>query len=383
MTVTAPQGFQACGLDAGVAAGDAPDLALVVNRGPKRAAAGLFTANRVQAAPVLWSRQVLAAGALRAVVLNSGGANSCTGPLGFQDAHRTAEHAASLLDCDAAQVAVCSTGPIGARLPVDNLLAGLNRALTLLSDDGGDAAALAIRDADAEAKMAVSQGAGFTVGGMAAGMGGHQAGLATLLVVLTTDADLDAAALDAALRQVVPQTFDRIDTAGATSTNDTVLLLASGASGHTPTAAEFQAALEDVCAELARRLVADADGLGKDVVIMVEHAANEADAREVGRALARSDLLGGAILAERPNWARVLSAVGATSASFEPERVSIAVNGVWVCRDGSVAPPGDPVDTSAREVRIAVDLGAGAASLTAWTNDQVSAYVARALVSQA
>jgi glutamate N-acetyltransferase/amino-acid N-acetyltransferase len=374
MSVTAARGFRACGVSAGITAGAGEDVAIVVNDGPRCAAAGVFTSNRLQAAPVLWSRQVLTGGELRAVVLNSGGANACTGPLGFQDTHRTAEHAAALLGVDAARVAVCSAGVIGSRLPMDSLLRGLEHGVARLSRAGGGDAASAIRGRDAAVKNAVGHGLGFTVGGMAGGASLGPAGLGTVLAVLTTDADLDAAALEVTLRQVAPETFDRIDAAGCASTNDSVLLLASGVSGVTPAAAEFLAVVEDVCADLARQLVADADGASREVLIEVEHAANEADARQVCRALAQRDLLAGSVLGGRQHWARVLAAIGATSASFEPDRLSLALDGVWVFRHGSPAEP-RPETSEARPVRIRVDLAAGPAALSAWTNDLASAYI--------
>ncbi|MCU0265039.1 MAG: bifunctional glutamate N-acetyltransferase/amino-acid acetyltransferase ArgJ [Actinomycetia bacterium] len=375
MSVTAPRGFRAAGVAAGLKSSGAPDVALVVNDGPGQAAAGVFTSNRVQAAPVRWSRQVLTAGELHAVVLNSGGANACTGPGGFQDTHATAEHVAAALDCGAGEVAVCSTGLIGVRLPMDRLLAGVDVAVAALADDGGAAAAEAIRTTDTVAKQATAAGAGFTVGGMAKGAGMLAPGLATMLVVLTTDAVADAAALDAALRSATARTFDRVDSDGCMSTNDTVLLLASGASGVAPAAAELATAVEAVAAALARQLVADAEGASKDLAIEVRGAATEEDAVTVGRAVARSSLLKCAVHGEDPNWGRVLAAVGTTTVPFDPDALAVAINGVWVCRDGAPAADRDLVDMSGREVRITVDLAAGAATATVWTNDLTAAYV--------
>ncbi len=375
MSVTAPRGFRAAGVAAGLKSSGAPDVALVVNDGPGQAAAGVFTSNRVQAAPVRWSRQVLTAGELHAVVLNSGGANACTGPGGFQDTHATAEHVAAALGCGAGEVAVCSTGLIGVRLPMDRLLAGVDVAVAALADDGGAAAAEAIRTTDTVAKQATAAGAGFTVGGMAKGAGMLAPGLATMLVVLTTDAVADAAALDAALRSATARTFDRVDSDGCMSTNDTVLLLASGASGVAPAAAELATAVEAVAAALARQLVADAEGASKDLAIEVRGAATEEDAVTVGRAVARSSLLKCAVHGEDPNWGRVLAAVGTTTVPFDPDALAVAINGVWVCRDGAPAADRDLVDMSGREVRITVDLAAGAAAATVWTNDLTAAYV--------
>ncbi|MDX3235851.1 bifunctional glutamate N-acetyltransferase/amino-acid acetyltransferase ArgJ [Streptomyces sp. ME03-5709C] len=375
MSVTAAQGFTAAGIAAGIKENGNPDLALVVNNGPRLAAAGVFTSNRVKAAPVLWSEQVLKGGQVSAVVLNSGGANACTGPLGFQDTHATAEAVADALGQSAGEVAVCSTGLIGVRLPMDKLLPGVAKAAAELSPHGGEKAAIAIRTTDTVHKTAVYEGAGWTVGGMAKGAGMLAPGLATMLVVLTTDADLDSAALDKALRAATRTTFDRVDSDGCMSTNDTVLLLASGASGATPDAEPFAAAVEEVCADLARQLVGDAEGASKDIRIEVINAATEDDAVEVGRSIARNNLLKCAIHGEDPNWGRVLSAIGTTSAAFEPDRLNVAINGVWVCTSGSVGEDRELVDMRYREVRITADLAAGSESATVWTNDLTAEYV--------
>ncbi|MFB4197444.1 bifunctional glutamate N-acetyltransferase/amino-acid acetyltransferase ArgJ [Streptomyces carpaticus] len=377
MSVTAAQGFQAAGIAAGIKENGNPDLALVVNEGPRRAAAGVFTANRVKAAPVLWSEQVLKGGEVSAVVLNSGGANACTGPLGFQDTHATAEKVAEALGAShsAGEIAVASTGLIGVRLPMDALLPGVDTAVAALSRHGGEKAAIAIKTTDSVHKTAVAEGEGFTVGGMAKGAGMLAPGLATMLVVLTTDADLDSATLDRALRQATRTTFDRVDSDGCMSTNDTVLLLASGASGTTPAYDAFASAVHEVCADLARQLIGDAEGASKDIRIEVVGAADEDDAVEVGRSIARNNLLKCAIHGEDPNWGRVLSAIGTTSAVFEPDRLGVAINGVWVCKDGSVGEDRDQVDMRFREVRITADLAAGDASAVIWTNDLTADYV--------
>ena len=375
MSVTAAAGFRAAGVAAGLKSSGAPDVALVVNDGPAFAAAGVFTANRVKAAPVLWSEQVLTAGALRAVVLNSGGANACTGADGFADTHRTAEHTAAVLGVGAGEVAVCSTGLIGVRLPMPELTGGVEQAVTALAPDGGPAAAAAIMTTDTVAKQATRAGAGFTVGGMAKGAGMLAPSLATMLVVVTTDAVADAADLDAALRAATRVTFDRVDSDGCMSTNDTVLLMASGASGTQPTRQQLTDAVTAVCADLARQLVGDAEGASKDVRIDVTGAASEADALEVGRALARCNLLKCAIHGEDPNWGRVLAQVGTTRAAFEPDALDVAINGVWVCRKGAVGEDRDLVDMSARAVTISVELGAGDSTATIWTNDLTAAYV--------
>jgi glutamate N-acetyltransferase/amino-acid N-acetyltransferase len=375
VTVTVPRGFRAAGVAAGLKSSGAEDVALVVNDGPLLSAAGVFTANRVKAAPVLWSEQVLKAGELAAVVLNSGGANACTGPAGFQDTHATAEQVATLVGCGAGDVAVCSTGLIGERLPMDLLRTGVRAAADSLDHEGGAAAARAIMTTDSVPKTVAVQGAGFTVGGMAKGAGMLAPGLATMLVVLTTDAVATPAALDATLRSATRRTFDRVDSDGCMSTNDTVLLLASGASGIEPSATQLGAAVEEACARLATMLVADAEGAGKEIAVEVVRAADEADAVEVAKAVTRSNLLKCAIGGQDPNWGRVLAAVGTTSATFEPADLAVAINGVWVCRDGAAGEDRALVDLSDRRVRIVVDLAAGDATATVWTNDLTAAYV--------
>jgi glutamate N-acetyltransferase/amino-acid N-acetyltransferase len=376
VSVTAAKGFRAAGVAAGIKENGNPDLALVVNDGPRRAAAGVFTSNRVKAAPVLWSEQVVKGGAVTAVVLNSGGANACTGPRGFQDTHATAEKAAEVLGHSAGEVAVASTGLIGVTLPMDRLLPGVDLAAAELSEHGGETAAVAIKTTDTVHKTAaVDSGRGWTVGGMAKGAGMLAPGLATMLVVLTTDADVDAPGLDKALRDATRVTFDRADSDGCMSTNDTVLLLASGASGVTPAHDDFADAVRTVCADLARQLIGDAEGASKDIRIDVVNAATEDEAVDVGRAIARSNLLKCAIHGEDPNWGRVLSAIGTTSAAFEPDRLNVAINGVWVCRGGAVGDDRELVDMRFREVVITADLAAGAAAASIWTNDLTADYV--------
>ncbi|GGT76704.1 bifunctional glutamate N-acetyltransferase/amino-acid acetyltransferase ArgJ [Streptomyces lateritius] len=380
MSVTAAKGFTAAGIAAGIKENGNPDLALVVNNGPRRAAAGVFTSNRVKAAPVLWSQQVLATGELTAVVLNSGGANACTGPQGFQDTHATAEKVAEVLsaagtETGAGEVAVASTGLIGLLLPMDKVLAGVEKAAGELSEYGGEKAAIAIKTTDTVHKTSVVTKDGWTVGGMAKGAGMLAPGLATMLVVLTTDADVDAEGLDAALRQSTKVTFDRVDSDGCMSTNDTVLLLASGASGVTPAQDTFAEAVRTVCDDLARQLIGDAEGASKDIRIEVVNAATEDDAVEVGRSIARNNLLKCAIHGEDPNWGRVLSAIGTTQAAFDPDRLNVAINGVWVCKNGSVGEDRDLVDMRYREVTITADLSAGSESAVIWANDLTADYV--------
>jgi glutamate N-acetyltransferase / amino-acid N-acetyltransferase len=375
VSVTAARGFTAAGIAAGIKHNGKRDLALVVNTGPRSAAAGVFTSNRVKAAPVQWSQQVLADGEIRAVVLNSGGANACTGPQGWKDTCATAETAAERLGLNAADVAVCSTGLIGVPLPMDRLLAGVEHAAGRLSGSGGADAAVAVMTTDTVPKTAAVTRDGWTVGGMAKGAGMLAPGLATMLVVLTTDAGLDSKVLDRALRDATRLTFDRVDSDGCMSTNDTVLLLASGASHLAPEYEEFAEAVRTVCADLARQLIADAEGASKEIRIEVVGAANEDDAVEVGRCVARNNLLKCALNGEDPNWGRVLSAIGTTSAAFEADRLNVAINDVWVCANGSVGEDRALVDMTGREIRITVDLAAGPDRAVIWTNDLTAAYV--------
>ncbi|MFJ6898633.1 bifunctional glutamate N-acetyltransferase/amino-acid acetyltransferase ArgJ [Streptomyces hokutonensis] len=375
MSVTAAQGFTAAGIAAGIKENGNPDLALVVNNGPRLAAAGVFTSNRVKAAPVLWSEQVLKGGQVSAVILNSGGANACTGPKGFQDTHATAEKVADTLGLNAAEVAVASTGLIGLLLPMDKLLPGVETAVGQLSEHGGEKAAIAIKTTDSVHKTAVVTKSGWTVGGMAKGAGMLAPGLATMLVVLTTDADVESDVLDRALRAATRTTFDRVDSDGCMSTNDTVLLLASGASQVTPEYGEFAEAVRAVCDDLGQQLIRDAEGASKDIKVEVVNAASEDEAVEVGRSIARNNLLKCAIHGEDPNWGRVLSAIGTTKAAFEPDQLNVAINGVWVCKNGGVGEDRDKVDMRYREVHIVADLAAGSETATIWTNDLTADYV--------
>jgi glutamate N-acetyltransferase/amino-acid N-acetyltransferase len=380
LSVTAPLGFRAAGVAAGLKQTGQPDVAVVLNDGPSRSAAAVFTSNRVQAAPVTWTRQVVSGGRVRAVVLNSGGANACTGPAGFQDTHATAEHLAAAInargeDASAGEIAVCSTGLIGERLPMDKLLPGVSTAVAEASRAGGLAAADAIRTTDTVVKIAFRRPDGYSIGGMAKGAGMLAPGLATMLCVLTTDADLEPAQLDAALRNATAVTFDRLDTDGCMSTNDTVLLMASGASGVMPDKTEFTLALTEVCADLARQLQLDAEGANKMISIEVIGAASEADAVTVGRSVARNNLLKCAIGGEDPNWGRVLSAVGTTGAVFQPDRLNVAINGIWVCRHGAPGDERSKVDLGPKDVTITVDLSAGPHSAIILTTDLTTAYV--------
>jgi glutamate N-acetyltransferase / amino-acid N-acetyltransferase len=375
VSVTAAAGFRAAGVAAGIKASGGLDIALVVNDGPSDVAAGVFTSNRVKAAPVLWTQQVLADRRARAVVLNSGGANACTGPDGFADAHSTAEAVATALGIGAGEVAVCSTGLIGERLPMTAVLDGVEIAAHQLSGLGGSDAAEAIRTTDTVAKQAVANGSGWTVGGMAKGAGMLAPGLATMLCVLTTDAAVDPSTADVALRAATRSTFDRVDADGCMSTNDAVLLLVSGASGITPDDAEFAASVHAVCADLAVQLIADAEGATKEVRVEVIGAASEDDAVEVGRSIARNNLLKCALFGNDPNWGRVLAAIGTTSAAFEPDELDVAINGVQVCRAGAAGEDRAKVDLTGREIHIRTDLHAGDATATIWTNDLSHGYV--------
>ena len=382
MTVTTPKGFRASGVAAGLKSSGGNDVAVVVNDGPDATVAGVFTANRVKAAPVMWSQQVLKGGVVRAVVLNSGGANACTGTQGFRDTHATAEHTAAVLRggprpllVGAGDIAVCSTGLIGELLPMDKLLPGVTAAVKALKADGGPAAAAAIMTTDTVAKNAVARGEGWSVGGMAKGAGMLAPALATMLVVLTTDAVAGSEALDTALREATRLTFDRIDADGCMSTNDTVLLLASGASDVQPSQEELTAAVTAVCEDLARQLIDDAEGATKHIAIQVQGAASEADALEVGRTVARNNLVKTALFGNDPNWGRILAAVGTTAAAFAPDRIDVAVNGVWVCRGGSAAEDRSKVDLKGRDVTITVHLHEGEMSATIRTTDLSHAYV--------
>ncbi|MGY5882537.1 bifunctional glutamate N-acetyltransferase/amino-acid acetyltransferase ArgJ [Modestobacter lacusdianchii] len=375
MTVTAPQGFRAAGVAAGLKSSGDRDVALVVNDGPDDAAAAVFTTNRFPAAPVLWSRQVLADQRLRAVVLNSGGANACTGPDGFGDTHATAEHAAGLLGLGAIDVAVASTGLIGVRLPMEQLLAGVTEAAGGLSAEGGPDAARAIMTTDTVPKTTTQAGDGWTVGGMAKGAGMLAPSLATMLVVLTTDAVVAPDVLQRALRVATSVSVERVDSDGCLSTNDTVIAMANGASGVTPSEGELTAALTAAATDLAMQLLADAEGSTKEIAITVRNAASVQDALTAGRACARNNLLKTALFGNDPNWGRVLAAIGTTDAAFEPDQVDVTINGVTVCRGGAIGDPREGVDLTGRAITIDVDLRAGTEQATIWTNDLSLAYV--------
>jgi len=378
MSVTAPKGFSAAGVAAGLKSSGSKDVALVVNQGPSYAAASVFTSNRCKANPVLWSEQVVKDGVVRAVFLNSGGANCYTGPDGFQTTHAVAERVADRLGIGAVDVLVCSTGLIGLTNPREQVLAGADAAYDALAGSdgkGGDDAAHAIMTTDSVSKQVAVEGAGWSVGGMAKGAGMLAPQLATMLVVLTTDAVATPEDLDTALRAATRVTFDRLDSDGCMSTNDTVALLASGASGITPTLPDLSAAVTRACTDLAMQLLADAEGADHEIAITVQGAASEDDAVEVGRSIARSNLFKAAVFGNDPNWGRVLASIGTTSAAFDPADLDVAMNGVWVCRQSTPAEDPATVDLTPRQVSVTVDLKSGDHRATVWTNDLTHAYV--------
>jgi glutamate N-acetyltransferase / amino-acid N-acetyltransferase len=375
MTVSSPRGFRAAGVTAGLKPSGTKDLALVVNDGPNFASASVFTSNRCKANPVLWSQEVVKDGVVRAVVLNSGGANCYTGAEGFQTTHAVAERVAAGLGIGAVDVVVCSTGLIGLVNDRAVLVGGVDEAVAALSADGGSDAATAIMTTDTVAKQVVVEAAGWSIGGMAKGAGMLAPQLATMLVVLTTDAVVDAGTADRALRAATRVSFDRLDSDGCMSTNDTVTLLASGASGVTPSESDFTEAVTAACTDLARQLLADAEGADHEIAITVLNAASEDEAVTVGRSVARSNLFKAAVFGKDPNWGRVLASIGTTDAAFDPADLDVAMNGVWVCRRST--PDEDPskVDMDDRQVDVTIDLKAGNARATVWTNDLTHAYV--------
>src|SRR5689334_2654924 len=375
MSVTTPAGFTAAGLTAGLKPSGKKDLALVVNQGPAFASASVFTSNRCKANPVLWSQEVVKDGVVRAVVLNSGGANCYTGADGFQTTHAVAEQVANGLGIGAIDVVVCSTGLIGLANPRQNLLDGVDACVAELSADGGSDAAHAIMTTDTVPKQVVVEGAGWSIGAMAKGAGMLAPQLATMLVVITTDAVVPAAGLDAALRAATRVSFDRLDSDGCMSTNDTVTVMASGASGITPSSDDFTHALTQVCTDLAMQLLKDAEGADHEIAITVLNAASEDDAVEVGRSVARSNLFKAAVFGNDPNWGRVLASVGTTAAAFDPADLDVAMNGVWVCRNSTPSADPSEVDLKPREVSVTIDLKSGTERATVWTNDLTHAYV--------
>jgi glutamate N-acetyltransferase/amino-acid N-acetyltransferase len=378
--VTAPTGFTASGVTAGLKASGEPDLALVVNTGPRFDVAAVFTGNRCKANPVLWSEQAVADGTAHAVVLNSGGANCFTGPAGFAVTHGTAEHVAGALGVGAGDVVVCSTGLIGEQLDLKLITTGIDAAAAALSAAGGNDAAHAIMTTDTVAKQSVTAGSdadgrSFTVGGMAKGAGMLAPALATMLVVLTTDAKVDASDAKAALTNACSGTLDRLDSDGCMSTNDTVVLMASGAGGATPDVSTLTTTLTTVLADLGTQLLRDAEGAAHDIAVTVEGAASLDDALLVGRAIARNNLVKCAFFGQDPNWGRIIAAVGTTTAAFDPMNLDVAINGVQVCTGSVPDAPRGTVDLSGRDVTVVVGLNAGSAQATIWTNDLTYDYV--------
>ena len=377
MSVTAAQGFEAAGVAVGLKSSGNLDVAVVVNRGPLKVGAAVFTSNRAKANPIIWSQQVVQDGVVEAIVLNSGGANCFTGSFGFQTTHQTAERAAELLGVGAGDVLICSTGLIGTGDEVfrARVLDGTEQGIAQLSADGGEAASLAIMTTDSRPKRSVVSRGGWSIGGMAKGAGMLAPGLATMLVVITTDVVIDAAQADAALRKATRISFDRLDSDGCMSTNDQVTLMVSGASGVTPDADDFASALAEVCSDLARQLQGDAEGASHDIAIRVVHAASESDAVEVGRSVARNNLFKAAIFGNDPNWGRVLAAIGTTDAEFDPYDVDVWMNGVRVCSQGGPDASRDDVDLTPRATDLLIDLKVGEATATILTNDLTHDYV--------
>ncbi|KUH88335.1 MULTISPECIES: bifunctional glutamate N-acetyltransferase/amino-acid acetyltransferase ArgJ [unclassified Mycobacterium] len=381
--VTAPEGFRATGIAAGIKASGALDLALVFNEGPDYAAAGAFTRNQVKAAPVLWSQQVLTTGRLRAVILNSGGANACTGPQGFRDTHATAEAVAEALsdwgtETGAIEVAVCSTGLIGDRLPMDKVLSGVEEVVHELAGrlTGGEEAARAIMTTDTVPKQVALHHAGnWTVGGMAKGAGMIAPSLATMLCVITTDAVADSVALDQALRKAAARTFDRLDVDGSCSTNDSVLLLASGASAIKPSQSELDDAVLRVCDDLCQQLQADAEGVTKRIVVTVTGAASDDDALLGARLVARDSLVKTALFGSDPNWGRVLAAIGMAPFTVDPERMTVAFNAIPVWQDGAPRAGAREVDLSGEDITVTIALGDGSGQASIRTTDLSHGYV--------
>ncbi len=378
MSVTEPQGFRAAGVAAGLKSSGGKDVALVINDGPQHVGAAVFTSNRVVGWPVTWSRQVVSDGVINAVVLNSGGANACTPPQGFTHVHQTAERAAGATGISAGDVVVCSTGLIGELLDIDSLLGGVDEAAKGLATSGGLDAAHAIMTTDTVPKTTRVDGSGYIVGGMAKGAGMLAPALATMLSVITTDAVITPELANRALRAATARTFDRIDSDGCMSTSDTVVLMASGASGTSPSEQEFTEDLRIACGELARALIADAEGATKEIAVQVTGAHSEDAAVAVARAVTRSNLFKAAMFGADPNWGRILSQVGTVPtdvAQFEADALDVAVNGIWIARGGLAAADRSEVDLSGREVHVQIELNAGHHSATVWTNDLSHDYV--------
>ncbi len=370
-----PAGFIGAGVSAGLKSNNAKDLTLIVNEGPQNFGTAVFTTNKIVAAPVTWSQEVVKDYAVKAVILNSGGANACTGPEGFADTHKTAEHVADLLGASASDVVVCSTGLIGVRLPIEKLLNGANVAVAKLSNASLLDCATGIMTTDSKPKIATSEMSGVAFAGIAKGAGMLAPSLATMLSVIMTDAVVDSFSAKLIFEKIVEQTFNRIDSDGCTSTNDTVLFLASGASGVSFSDMQLESALLKICSDLSYQLIADAEGHTKIVSITTINALTEADAVEVGRACARNNLLKCALHGEDPNWGRILAAIGTTSATFDPYRIDVNLNGVQVCTESSPGADRELVDMSREIIEIVIDLNMGSESATIMTNDLTAMYV--------
>ena len=369
-----PNGFTAASCAAGLKSSGALDLTLIVNNGPHFDAAAVYTSNQVVAAPVIWSKQVTKEKIVRAAILNSGGANACTGPQGFADTHKTAEHVGEVLDISSGEVVVCSTGLIGELLPMEKIISGIDLIAKNLNQNALEEVAKAIMTTDSVAKIANSKSEKFEVSGVAKGAGMLAPALATMLSVVMTDAILPDGAQEI-FQRVCDRTYNRIDSDGCTSTNDTVLLMGSGASGYAASAAELESSLMDICGSLSQQLIADAEGSTKTVAIKVSGAASESDAVEVARACARNNLLKCAIFGGDPNWGRVLAAVGTARAQLNPLDIDVTLNGVQVAKSSAPFADRNLVSFADRLVTIDIDLNVGSASATVYTNDLSHDYV--------
>jgi len=372
---TLPAGFRAAGVAAGIKSSGAKDLALLVNDGPNYFGTAVFTSNQVVAAPVTWSQEAVRDREIRAVLLNSGGANACTGPDGFLDTHRSAEKVGELLSISASDVGVCSTGLIGVRLPMEKVMAGIETASKSLAQKNLNDLAEAIMTTDSKPKISRAETSGTHFAGVAKGAGMLAPSLATMLSVVMTDAQVDPGNAEQIFRNVCEKTFNRIDSDGCTSTNDTVFFLASGASGVQLSNEELESALTKICSDLASQLIADAEGHSKIVSITTINAKSERDAVEIGRACARNNLLKCALHGEDPNWGRILAAIGTTNAVIDPQRIDVSLNGVWVCKSSAPGEARESVDMKGERIDILIDLHVGSATATILTNDLTAMYV--------
>ena len=375
MSVTTPKGFDASGVAAGLKSSGEKDVALIVNNGPKYDASAVFTTNKVKAAPVVWTQEVIKNKKLKAVVLNSGGANACTGPEGFADTHSTAEYVAKMLSVGAIEIGVCSTGLIGNRLDMTKLIIGINNAYAKLSPEGGQDAAAAIITTDSHEKIAQVEKDSWSIGGIIKGAGMLAPDMATMLCVITTDADISQLDHQLVLQQCTDLTLNRIDSDGCTSTNDTVILMSSGASLEKPTMEDFKSQLQNLMSDLSNQLINDAEGATKVIKIEVLNARNENEAVNVGRSIARNNLLKCAMFGEDPNWGRILAAVGTADAEIDSDKIDVYLNNVKVCANGSAIDLSEKVSLNDRNISIKVDLKIGTFTATIYTNDLSTQYV--------